>query len=202
MIWRWTVLHDSKKAGEVTSAVYSPRVEKNIGFALLDNEYADPGTRLDVAVEVFEDGDDIDVEGLLGIDDDTHDLTAEDLKPLNLHYMPTLAGDVQAVLADEKVLFQNQEVAFVIAEDRYVAADAIELVEVEYEELPVIIDQDKAQGVMRAITRLRNSPGSPTPSAAGVPPSTVPISRARPATSCGRSKGAPDPSVAIRNLPR
>ncbi|MCG8356402.1 MAG: carbon monoxide dehydrogenase, partial [Kiloniellales bacterium] len=51
-------------------------------------------------------------------------LTAEDLKPLNLHYMPTLAGDVQAVLAEEKVLFQNQEVAFVIADDRYIAADA------------------------------------------------------------------------------
>ena len=33
-------------------------------------------------------------------------LTAADLKPLNLHYMPTLAGDVQAVLAEEKVLFQ------------------------------------------------------------------------------------------------
>ena len=46
-------------------------------------------------------------------------LTAADLKPLNLHWMPTLAGDVQAVLADGKVLFQNQEVAFVIAEDRY-----------------------------------------------------------------------------------
>src|SRR3546814_20324756 len=29
-------------------------------------------------------------------------LTAADLKPLNLHYMPTLAGDVQAVLAEEK----------------------------------------------------------------------------------------------------
>ena len=43
-------------------------------------------------------------------------LTAEDLKPLNLHWMPTLAGDVQAVLADEKVLFQSQEVAFVVAE--------------------------------------------------------------------------------------
>ena len=71
-------------------------------------------------------------------------LTAEDLKPLNLHYMPTLAGDVQAVLADEKVLFQNQEVAFVIASDRYAAADAVELVEVEYEELPVLMDAFKA----------------------------------------------------------
>ncbi|MEP3275974.1 MAG: aerobic carbon-monoxide dehydrogenase large subunit, partial [Stappiaceae bacterium] len=71
-------------------------------------------------------------------------LTAEDLKPLNLHYMPTLAGDVQAVLADEKVLFQNQEVAFVIAEDRYIAADAVDLVEVDYEELPVLVDAFKA----------------------------------------------------------
>jgi aerobic carbon-monoxide dehydrogenase large subunit len=71
-------------------------------------------------------------------------LTAADLKPLSLHYMPTLAGDVQAVLAEHKVLFQNQEVAFVIAEDRYVAADAVELVEVEYEALPVSVDPFKA----------------------------------------------------------
>ena len=71
-------------------------------------------------------------------------LTAADLKPLGLHYMPTLAGDVQAVLAEEKVLFQNQEVAFVIAEDRYTAADGVELVEVDYEPLPVIVDPFKA----------------------------------------------------------
>ncbi|HEM46314.1 MAG TPA: carbon monoxide dehydrogenase, partial [Alphaproteobacteria bacterium] len=71
-------------------------------------------------------------------------LTAEDLKPLKLHYMPTLAGDVQAVLADEKVLFQGQEVAFVVAEDRYIAADAVELIEVEYEEQPVLVDATRA----------------------------------------------------------
>jgi carbon-monoxide dehydrogenase large subunit len=67
-------------------------------------------------------------------------LTAEDLKPLKLHWMPTLAGDVQAVLADGKVSFQNQEVAFVVADDRYIAADAAELVEVEYDELPAVVD--------------------------------------------------------------
>ena len=71
-------------------------------------------------------------------------LTAESLKPLNLHWMPTLAGDTQAVLADEKVHFQNQEVAFVIAEDRYIAADGVELVEVEYEGLAVLVDAAKA----------------------------------------------------------
>ena len=71
-------------------------------------------------------------------------LTAEDLKPVKLDWMPTLAGDVQMVLADGKVLFQNQEVAFVIAEDRYIASDACELVEVEYEALEVLVDPFKA----------------------------------------------------------
>ena len=71
-------------------------------------------------------------------------LTAEDLKPLNLHYMPTLAGDVQMVLADGKVLFQNQEIVFVVADDRYIAADAVELIEVEYEELPALNDPEAA----------------------------------------------------------
>jgi len=67
-------------------------------------------------------------------------LTAEDLKPLKLHWMSTLAGDVAAVLADEKVHFQMQEVAVVIAETRYAAADGKEAVWVEYEELEVVID--------------------------------------------------------------
>ncbi len=72
-------------------------------------------------------------------------LTAKELEPLNLHWMPTLAGDKQMVLADGKVLFQGQEVAFVIAEDRYIAADAVDLVKVEYEELPVLVDPFKAE---------------------------------------------------------
>src|SRR6056297_2928940 len=59
-------------------------------------------------------------------------LTAADLEPLGLHWMRSLAGDKQMVLADGRVLFQGQEVAYVVAEDRYIAADAVELVEVEY----------------------------------------------------------------------
>ncbi len=80
----------------------------------------------------------MEVPGVLAV------LTAKELKPLALHYMPTLAGDVQAVLAEEKVLFQNQEVAFVLAETREAAADAVDLVEVAYEALPVVIDPFKA----------------------------------------------------------
>ena len=71
-------------------------------------------------------------------------LTAADLEPLGLHWMPTLAGDKQMVLADGKVLFQGQEVAFVVAENRYAAADGIELVDVDYDELPVIVNPFEA----------------------------------------------------------
>src|SRR6201996_7011901 len=80
-------------------------------------------------------------------------LTGEDLKPLKLHWMPTLAGDVQAVLADGKVSFQNQEVAFVVADDRYVAADAAELVEVEDEELPPVVDPFEARAADAPVIR-------------------------------------------------
>jgi len=80
-------------------------------------------------------------------------LSADDLKPLKLHWMPTLAGDVQAVLADEKVHFQMQEVAVVVADNRYIAADAVELVEVEYEPLPVLVDPRKAMDADAPILR-------------------------------------------------
>jgi len=82
----------------------------------------------------------IDASAALALDGVVAVLTADDLSPLDLHWMPTLAGDKQMVLADGKVLFQGQEVAFVVARDRYVAADAVDLVEVDYEELPVITD--------------------------------------------------------------
>jgi len=71
-------------------------------------------------------------------------ITGEDLAKAGLAWMPTLSGDKQMVLATGKVLFQAQEVAFVVAEDRYIAADAADLVEVEYEELPVLVDPKKS----------------------------------------------------------
>jgi carbon-monoxide dehydrogenase large subunit len=80
-------------------------------------------------------------------------LQAADLAPLGLHWMPTLAGDKQMVLADGKVLFQGQEIAFVVAEDRYALADAIELVVVDYEELPVVTDPFKAMAADAPVLR-------------------------------------------------
>jgi carbon-monoxide dehydrogenase large subunit len=87
------------------------------------------------------------VPGVLAI------ITGEDLAKANLAWMPTLSGDKQMVLATGKVLFQAQEVAFVVAEDRYTAADAAELVEVEYDELPVLVDPKKAMDKSAPILR-------------------------------------------------
>ncbi|MFT5625670.1 MAG: carbon-monoxide dehydrogenase large subunit, partial [Lentimonas sp.] len=86
----------------------------------------------------------INIDAAMALDGVIAVLTAKDLEPLGLHWMPTLAGDKQMVLADGKVLFQGQEVAFVVAKDRYIASDAVELVEVDYEELPVIVDPFKS----------------------------------------------------------
>jgi aerobic carbon-monoxide dehydrogenase large subunit len=71
-------------------------------------------------------------------------ITGETLAGLNLAWMPTLSQDVQAVLATDKVRFQGQEVAFVVAEDRYSARDALELINVEYEQLPAVADARRA----------------------------------------------------------
>ena len=62
-------------------------------------------------------------------------VTGADLAEKGLAWMPTLSNDVQAVLATDKVRFQGQEVAFVVAEDRYSARDALELIDVEYDVL-------------------------------------------------------------------
>ena len=71
-------------------------------------------------------------------------ITGKDLEGLGLAWMPTLSADTQAVLATDKVRFQGQEVAFVIADDRYAARDALELIDVEYDVLPAVVNARKA----------------------------------------------------------
>ncbi len=71
-------------------------------------------------------------------------VTGELMAQHNLAWMPTMSGDTQAVLATDKVRFQGQEVAGVVAEDPYVAKDALELIEVDYDPLPAIVTPQRA----------------------------------------------------------
>jgi carbon-monoxide dehydrogenase large subunit len=71
-------------------------------------------------------------------------ITGAVLESLNLAWIPSLSHDVVAVLATDKVRFHGQEVAFVVAEDRYSARDALELIDVSYDVLPPVIDARRA----------------------------------------------------------
>src|SRR5499425_2906662 len=71
-------------------------------------------------------------------------ITGQDLAKYNLHWMPTLMSDTQMVLPVEKVMYQAQEVAAVLATDRYIAADGVDAVEVDYDPLPVVVDPHQA----------------------------------------------------------
>ena len=71
-------------------------------------------------------------------------ITGETLAKYNLHWMPTISSDTQMVLPTDRVMYQAQEVAAVIATERYIAADGVEAVEVEYEPLAPLIDPFKA----------------------------------------------------------
>ncbi|MGA0922633.1 MAG: molybdopterin cofactor-binding domain-containing protein, partial [Ilumatobacteraceae bacterium] len=71
-------------------------------------------------------------------------LTGDMMATRNLAWMPTLSYDTQAVLATDKVRFQGQEVAAVIADDPYIAKDACEAIVVDYEPLPVIVNPMQA----------------------------------------------------------
>ena len=78
------------------------------------------------------------VEGVVAV------VTGELMAAHGLAWMPTLSGDTQAVLATDKVRYQGQEVAAVIATDPYAAVDAAELVDVDYEMLDAIVNPQQS----------------------------------------------------------
>ena len=47
----WNILHDGKNVGKVTSAVYSPRLKKNIALAMVDIEFAKIDGELNVEID-------------------------------------------------------------------------------------------------------------------------------------------------------
>lgn len=73
---------------------------------------------------------------------------ADAIKPLRVEYDPVKAPTHKScdwfVLAKDKVRFVGEAVAVVVASDRYVAEDAVALVEVDYEPLDVVWDVEKA----------------------------------------------------------
>ncbi|HEY7983055.1 MAG TPA: molybdopterin cofactor-binding domain-containing protein, partial [Ktedonobacterales bacterium] len=71
-------------------------------------------------------------------------ITGKDLDAAGLAWMPTLMSDKQMVLPVDRVVYQSQEVAAVIATERYIAADGVAAVEVEYDPLPPVVDPMRA----------------------------------------------------------
>jgi carbon-monoxide dehydrogenase large subunit len=80
-------------------------------------------------------------------------LTGEMMAARNLAWMPTLSYDTQAVMATDKVRFQGQEIAAVIADDPYIAKDACAKIQVEYETLPVLVNPTQAMNADAPLIR-------------------------------------------------
>jgi carbon-monoxide dehydrogenase large subunit len=80
-------------------------------------------------------------------------VTGELMAQHKLAWMPTLSGDTQAVLATDKVRFQGQEVAAVVAETLYQAEDARDAIEVEYEILQAVTSPEGAKAANAPLIR-------------------------------------------------
>ena len=68
---------------------------------------------------------------------------AGQVKPWGDMMQDLLVGDHSAFAVD-KVTYEGQEIAAVVAETKYQALDALEAIRVEYQELPVVISAEKA----------------------------------------------------------
>src|ERR1700737_3402046 len=80
-------------------------------------------------------------------------VTGELMAQHKLAWMPTLSGDTQAVLATDKVRFQGQEVAAVIAETKYQAEDARDAIVVDYDVLPAVTSPQQAKAAGAPLIR-------------------------------------------------
>ena len=95
----------------------------------------------------------IDVSAASGMPGVVAVVTGELMAQHKLAWMPTLSYDTQAVLATDKVRFQGQEVAAVIAETKYQAEDARDQIVVDYDVLPAVIDPEGAKATGAPIIR-------------------------------------------------
>lgn len=70
--------------------------------------------------------------------------TADDVRHLGLNPAQVAVGTLRPLLAEEGVKHVGEAVAMVVADDRYIAQDAADLVYVDYEPLDAIVDLKEA----------------------------------------------------------
>ncbi len=92
----------------------------------------------------------IDVSAALAVPGVRFVFTAADLNPHVKEQWHTSIGPEspetpRPPLAEGEVRFVGDPVALVVAESRYIAEDGADLVEVDYEELPAVVDYTKAE---------------------------------------------------------
>ncbi len=131
-------------------------------------------------------------------------VTGELMAQHNLAWMPTLSGDTQAVLATDKVRFQGQEVAAVVATDPYIAKDALELIDVDYEPLDAVTTPQQCARGRRAAdprpTRRARTNNHIYYWEAGDKEATDLRVRRRPTSSSRSTRSTPAPSGAARDV--
>jgi carbon-monoxide dehydrogenase large subunit len=101
---------------------------------------------------------DIDVSGVLDVEgvhavytyDDLTGPMAEPL-PLLIPHPALTHGRTQYALARDEVNYAGEAVAFVVAEDRYVAEDAVSRIRVDYEVLPPVVGIDAARAAAHLV---------------------------------------------------
>jgi aerobic carbon-monoxide dehydrogenase large subunit len=60
--------------------------------------------------------------------------------PIRMYQLPGLERHLQPLLAHGRVRYVGEPVALAVAESRYLAEDALDAIEVEYEDLPAVVD--------------------------------------------------------------
>jgi len=72
-------------------------------------------------------------------------LTGEDVARMSSPFLQAVEGPLEYYcIAVDRARYQGEGVAVVVAEDRYLAEDALQAISVDYEPLPAVVDLEKA----------------------------------------------------------
>lgn len=110
---------------ELPGMVYAAYVRAPIGHAKIKKVHVEKALSIKGVIAVFT-GEDI----------------VKYLEPFP--QIPAEAKIIDYPLAVNKIRYFGEPVAIVVAENKYIAEDAVNMIEIEYEELPVVLDGKKA----------------------------------------------------------